>query len=52
MPLVFENKVYDTNGVAYFDLFNLDGIIGDKYMVNGNVQPFSRSTAGATASAC
>jgi FtsP/CotA-like multicopper oxidase with cupredoxin domain len=40
VPLVFENKVYDNNGVAYFDLFNLDGIIGDKFLVNGNVQPY------------
>jgi len=40
VPLVFENKVYDANGVAYFDLFNLDGIIGDKFLVNGNVQPY------------
>ena len=40
VPLVLENKVYDKNGVAYFDLFNLDGIIGDKFLVNGNVQPY------------
>ena len=23
-----------------FDLFNLDGILGDKFLVNGVIQPF------------
>ena len=30
MPLVFGDKVFDKRRIAYFDLFNLDGIIGDK----------------------
>ena len=29
-----------SNGIAYYDLFNLDGIIGDKQTVNGKIQPF------------
>ena len=41
VPLVFADKVYDpTTGLLAFDLFNLDGILGDKFLVNGKVQPF------------
>jgi FtsP/CotA-like multicopper oxidase with cupredoxin domain len=41
IPLVFADKVYDpTSGLLAFDLFNLDGIIGDKFLVNGKLQPF------------
>jgi FtsP/CotA-like multicopper oxidase with cupredoxin domain len=41
IPLVFADKVYDpTTGLLAFDLFNLDGILGDKFLVNGVVQPF------------
>jgi hypothetical protein len=40
-------------GLLFFDLFNLDGILGDKFLVNGTIQPFPRrSSPGATASAC
>ena len=41
IPLAFADKVYDpTTGLLAFDLFNLDGILGDKFLVNGVVQPF------------
>jgi FtsP/CotA-like multicopper oxidase with cupredoxin domain len=41
IPLVFADKVYDpTSGQLVFDLFNLDGILGDKFLVNGVIQPF------------
>lgn len=41
IPLAFADKVYDPNsGDLVFDLFNLDGILGDKFLVNGTVQPF------------
>src|SRR5258708_19174734 len=40
IPLVFADKVYDSNGLLAFDLFNLDGILGDKFLVNGRIQPF------------
>jgi FtsP/CotA-like multicopper oxidase with cupredoxin domain len=41
VPLVFADKVYDpTTGDLVFDLFNLDGILGDKFLVNGKIQPF------------
>ncbi|MFL6254426.1 MAG: multicopper oxidase family protein [Pyrinomonadaceae bacterium] len=38
--MVFNDAVYDsvTDQLA-FDLFNLDGILGDKFQVNGKVQP-------------
>ncbi len=41
IPLAFNDKVYDpTTGQLVFDLFNLDGILGDKFLVNGKIQPF------------
>jgi len=41
IPLVFADKVYDpTSKLLAFDLFNLDGILGDKFLVNGKIQPF------------
>jgi FtsP/CotA-like multicopper oxidase with cupredoxin domain len=41
IPLAFADKVYDPeSGQLVFDLFNLDGILGDKFLVNGVVQPF------------
>jgi FtsP/CotA-like multicopper oxidase with cupredoxin domain len=41
IPLTFADKVYDpTSGELVFDLFNLDGILGDKFLVNGTIQPF------------
>jgi FtsP/CotA-like multicopper oxidase with cupredoxin domain len=41
IPLAFADKVYDpTTGALAFDLFNLDGILGDKFLVNGKIQPF------------
>jgi len=36
----FADKVLDENGQIAFDLFNLDGILGDTFLVNGKVQPF------------
>src|SRR2546425_4751375 len=41
VPLVFADKIYDPKtGQLVFDLFNLDGILGDKFLVNGVIQPF------------
>jgi FtsP/CotA-like multicopper oxidase with cupredoxin domain len=42
VPLVFHDRMFDPEGKGFFDLFNLDGIIGDKYTVNGKIQPFLR----------
>ncbi len=41
IPLTFADKVFDPDtGDLVFDLFNLDGILGDKFLVNGAIQPF------------
>lgn len=40
VPMVFGDKVFDADGQAVFDFFNLDGILGDKYTINGAIQPF------------
>src|SRR5258708_5769444 len=41
IPLAFADTIYDpTTGLLAFDLFNLDGILGDKFLVNGKIQPF------------
>jgi FtsP/CotA-like multicopper oxidase with cupredoxin domain len=39
VPLMLGDRVFDRSGNLYFDLFNLDGIIGDKFLVNGSIQP-------------
>jgi FtsP/CotA-like multicopper oxidase with cupredoxin domain len=41
IPLAFADRVFDPeSGQLVFDLFNLDGILGDKFVVNGQIQPF------------
>jgi FtsP/CotA-like multicopper oxidase with cupredoxin domain len=41
IPLAFADKVYDPqSGQLVFDLFNLDGILGDTFLVNGVIRPF------------
>jgi FtsP/CotA-like multicopper oxidase with cupredoxin domain len=46
IPLAFADKVFDpSSGDLVFDLFNLDGILGDKFIVNGIVQPFLNVSA-------
>ena len=41
VPMMFGDKVFDPNtGLAFFDLFNTDGILGDKFLTNGKIQPF------------
>lgn len=46
IPLAFNDKVFDpTTGQLVFDLFNLDGILGDKFLVNGVIQPFLQVSA-------
>ncbi len=38
--MVFNDKVFDDQtGLLAFDLFNFDGILGDKFLVNGKIQP-------------
>lgn len=45
IPLTFADKVFDSSGNLVFDLFNLDGILGDKFVVNGVIQPFLNVSA-------
>ena len=41
VPMFFADKVFDPeDGQLLFDTFNLDGILGDTFLVNGKVQPF------------
>ncbi|MBI5685079.1 MAG: multicopper oxidase domain-containing protein [Verrucomicrobia bacterium] len=40
VPMAFADKVFDENGKLFFDLFNTDGILGDKFTVNGKIQPY------------
>ena len=40
IPLVFQDKKFDSGGNLAFDQFNTDGILGNKICVNGKVQPY------------
>lgn len=42
VPLLFADKVFEPSGELFFDAFDLDGILGDKFTVNGVVQPYLR----------
>ena len=39
VPLMVVDRVFDGNGQSVLDPFNFDGIIGNKYLVNGKIQP-------------
>lgn len=40
IPLVFHDKQFNSKGIMVFDTFNSDGILGDKFCVNGKIQPY------------
>ncbi|HEX4955170.1 MAG TPA: multicopper oxidase domain-containing protein [Thermoanaerobaculia bacterium] len=41
VPMIFTDRVFDQDtGLLAFDLMNEDGILGDKFLVNGRIQPF------------
>ena len=44
VPMMFMDKLFDPEsspaGLLAFDLFSLDGVLGDKFLVNGKIQPF------------
>jgi FtsP/CotA-like multicopper oxidase with cupredoxin domain len=41
IPLMLADRLFDPeSGAMFFDLFNTDGIIGDKFLVNGKIQPY------------
>src|SRR5262249_38841430 len=39
-PIFFHDSLFDSNCQLVFDLFNLDGILGDRFAANGAIQPF------------
>jgi FtsP/CotA-like multicopper oxidase with cupredoxin domain len=39
VPIFFNDFLFDKDCKLVFDLFNLDGILGDKYCANGAIQP-------------
>ena len=39
VPLIFADKAFDSSGQLWFDPFNFDGFLGDKWTVNGKIQP-------------
>lgn len=39
VPLMLADRFFDHYGRLQFDQFNLDGILGNKYLVNGKIQP-------------
>ena len=39
MLLIFTDKLFDSTGQLYFDQFNNDGFLGDRFLVNGKIQP-------------
>jgi FtsP/CotA-like multicopper oxidase with cupredoxin domain len=40
VPIFFNDLVLDREFQLVFDLFNLDGILGDRFTANGAIQPF------------
>jgi FtsP/CotA-like multicopper oxidase with cupredoxin domain len=40
VPLFLADKLFTPEGACCFDPFGFDGIVGDKYVVNGRIQPF------------
>lgn len=40
VPLIFADKAFDSAGMLWFDPFNFDGFLGDKWTVNGKIQPY------------
>jgi len=40
IPMLMHDVLFDKDGQVVFDIFNTDGILGDKYTVNRRIQPF------------
>lgn len=40
IPLVLGDRNYDQNGMMVYDSLEMDGLLGDKNLVNGRVQPY------------
>ena len=40
IPLLFQDKSFDSGGYLYFNQFDPEGIVGEKFLVNGKIQPY------------
>lgn len=40
IPLMFQDKSFDSGGYLYFNQFDPEGMVGDKFCVNGKIQPY------------
>ena len=40
MPIVLADKAFDSSGYLVFDQLEMDGILGNKFTVNGKIQPY------------
>jgi FtsP/CotA-like multicopper oxidase with cupredoxin domain len=40
IPMIFNDKNFNADEILVFDLANRDGILGDRFLVNGKIQPF------------
>jgi FtsP/CotA-like multicopper oxidase with cupredoxin domain len=40
IPIFFNDFLFDRDCQTVFDLFNLDGILGDRFAANGAIQPY------------
>jgi FtsP/CotA-like multicopper oxidase with cupredoxin domain len=45
VPLILHDVQFDENGQVFFDIFNTDGFLGDKWTVNRTIQPFFKVEA-------
>src|SRR4030095_3390313 len=42
LGLVLQDRLFDRNGFLVYDSFDHNGFLGDKFLVNGKIQPFLR----------
>ena len=40
IPIFFHDVLFNSTCQTVFDLFNLDGILGDRFLANGAIQPY------------
>ena len=40
IPIVIQDKTFAPDGSLVFDQFNHGGFLGDKFVLNGKIQPF------------
>jgi FtsP/CotA-like multicopper oxidase with cupredoxin domain len=42
IPLVLQDRAFNRNGTLHYDTDGFDGFVGDKFLVNGVIQPYLR----------